>query len=251
MAFPPPPDGVPAVEPDIRGATTIRAQLAKHRWLLFLDADVHVAPDATHIAILEGRSLVEHFVSRPADDVAQIHGNIYVGRVENVLPGMEAAFIDIATPKNAVLYRSDVQYDPDDVDTKGGEPPRIEDVLKARQLILCQVTKNPIAHKGARLTQEVSLPGRFVVLVPNSRTFGISKRLPDDERKKIALFTNVPVDSVVTAVDVDSIYKIPGILHAQGLDATVCRKLAIEAPPADLSQWEKLIDALEHPESLA
>jgi CTP synthase len=72
--------------------------------------------------------------------------------------------------------------------------------------------------------------------------------LPDDERKKIALFTNVPVDSVVTAVDVDSIYKVPGILHAQGLDATVCRKLNIEAPPADLSPWEKLIDALEHPE---
>jgi ribonuclease E len=98
---------------------------------------------------------------------------------------MEAAFIDIATPKNAVLYRGDVQYDPDDVETKGGQPPRIEDVLKAKQLILCQVTKNPIAHKGARLTQEVSLPGRFVVLVPNSSTYGISKRLPDDERKRL------------------------------------------------------------------
>ncbi len=147
--------------------------------------NVHVGPDATHIAILEGRSLVEHFVSRPSDDVSQIHGNIYVGRVENVLPGMEAAFIDIATPKNAVLYRSDVQYDPDDIESKGGDQPRIEDVLKARQLIVCQVTKNPIAHKGARLTQEVSLPGRFVVLVPNSRTFGISKRLPDNERKRL------------------------------------------------------------------
>ncbi|MCO5305238.1 MAG: Rne/Rng family ribonuclease [Microthrixaceae bacterium] len=147
--------------------------------------NVHVGSDATHIAILEGRSLVEHFVSRPSDDVSQIHGNIYVGRVENVLPGMEAAFIDIATPKNAVLYRSDVQYDPDDIESKGGDQPRIEDVLKARQLIVCQVTKNPIAHKGARLTQEVSLPGRFVVLVPNSRTFGISKRLPDNERKRL------------------------------------------------------------------
>ena len=162
-----------------------RGRSRKGRAIGRYQMNVHVAPEATHIAILEGRSLVEHFVSRPADDVAQIHGNIYVGRVENVLPGMEAAFIDIATPKNAVLYRSDVQYDPDDVDTKGGEPPRIEDVLKARQLILCQVTKNPIAHKGARLTQEVSLPGRFVVLVPNSRTFGISKRLPDDERKRL------------------------------------------------------------------
>ncbi len=147
--------------------------------------NVHVHPDATQISILEGRSLVEHYVSRPTDDVTQIHGNIYIGKVENVLPGMEAAFIDIATPKNAVLYRGDVQYDPDDVETKGGQPPRIEDVLKAKQLILCQVTKNPIAHKGARLTQEVSLPGRFVVLVPNSSTYGISKRLPDDERKRL------------------------------------------------------------------
>ncbi len=147
--------------------------------------NVHVHDDATQIAILEGRSLVEHYVSRPTDDVTQIHGNIYIGKVENVLPGMEAAFIDIATPKNAVLYRGDVQYDSDDVERKSGQPPRIEDVLKAKQLILCQVTKNPIAHKGARLTQEVSLPGRFVVLVPNSSTYGISKRLPDDERKRL------------------------------------------------------------------
>ncbi|MFM7067921.1 MAG: Rne/Rng family ribonuclease [Actinomycetes bacterium] len=146
--------------------------------------NVHVAHGATHIAILEGRSLVEHYVSRPADDVAQIYGNIYMGRVENVLPGMEAAFVDIATPKNAVLYRGDVQFDADDVEEKG-EAPRIEDILRNRQMILCQVTKNPIAHKGARLTQEVSLPGRFVVLVPNSKTYGISKRLPDNERKRL------------------------------------------------------------------
>ncbi len=96
---------------------------------------------------------------------------------------MEAAFIDIATPKNAVLYRSDVQYDKDDIE--GGGQPRIEHVLKNKQMIICQVTKNPIAHKGARLTQEVSLPGRFVVLVPNSTTYGISKRLPDNERKRL------------------------------------------------------------------
>ncbi len=147
--------------------------------------NVHVDPTGqTHIATLEGRTLVEYYVSRPADDVSQIHGNIYVGRVENVLPGMEAAFIDIGTPKNAVLYRGDIQYDPEDVEQKGQQP-RIEDVLKSRQLLICQVTKNPIAHKGARLTQEVSLPGRFVVLVPNSKTYGISKRLPDNERKRL------------------------------------------------------------------
>ncbi|MCY4136554.1 MAG: Rne/Rng family ribonuclease [bacterium] len=145
---------------------------------------VQVRPEATQIAVLEGRALIEHYVSRPADDVGEIHGNIYLGRVQNVLPGMEAAFVDIGTPKNAVLYRGDVVFDPDDVETSDGSP-RIENLLEARQTIMCQVTKNPIAHKGARLTQEVSLPGRFVVLVPNSKTYGISKRLPDKERKRL------------------------------------------------------------------
>ncbi len=139
---------------------------------------VHVRPEATQIGVLEGRALIEHYVSRPQDDATQIHGNIYLGRVQNVLPGMEAAFVDIGTPKNAVLYRGDVQYDPEDVVESGA--PRIEQMLKARQTILCQVTKNPIGTKGARLTQEVSLPGRFVVLIPNSTTYGISKRLADD-----------------------------------------------------------------------
>ncbi len=139
--------------------------------------------DATHIAVLEGRTLIEYYVSRPTDNVFQIHGNIYLGRVQNVLPGMEAAFVDIGTPKNAVIYRGDVQYDKDDYD--GNSQPKIEQMLRARQSILCQVSKNPIAHKGARLTAEVSLPGRFVVLVPNSDTYGISKRLPDDERKRL------------------------------------------------------------------
>lgn len=145
---------------------------------------VSVRPEATQIAVLEGRNLIEHYVSRPADDVAQIHGNIYLGKVQNVLPGMEAAFVDIATPKNAVLYRGDVQFDAEDVEG-GASNARIEQILKPRQTIICQVTKNPIAHKGARLTQEVSLPGRFVVLIPNSSTYGISKRLDDGERKRL------------------------------------------------------------------
>lgn len=159
---------------------------------------VHVHDDLTHIAILEGRSLIEYYVSRPSDDASQIHGNIYIGKVQNVLPGMEAAFVDIGTPKNAVLYRGDVTIDQDDIEEAGGaspakgrekrgrrEGPRIEQLLKAKQNIVCQVTKNPIGHKGARLTTEVSLPGRFVVLVPNSTTYGISKRLPDKERKRL------------------------------------------------------------------
>jgi len=144
---------------------------------------VSVRPEATQIAVLEGRNLIEHFVSKPADDVAQIHGNIYLGKVQNVLPGMEAAFVDISTPKNAVLYRGDVQFDAEEIE--GGGAARIEQILRAKQPILCQVTKNPIAHKGARLTQEVSLPGRFVVLIPNSTTYGISKRLADDERRRL------------------------------------------------------------------
>ncbi len=160
---------------------------------------VQVLPNATQIAVLEGRALIEHYVSRPADDATQIDGNVYLGRVQNVLPGMEAAFVDIGTPKNAVLYRGDVRYDTDDVDvpsddaarpTRGRLPgpagdARIEQLLKGGQTILCQVTKNPIGTKGARLTQEVSLPGRFVVLIPNSDTYGISKRLPDEERRRL------------------------------------------------------------------
>jgi ribonuclease E len=169
---------------------------------------VSVKPQATQIAVLEGRSLIELYVSRPADDITQIDGNIYLGRVQNVLPGMEAAFIDIGTPKNAVLYRGDVRFDKDEVDadnlnagtedeealatrTIRGRIPdrardaRIEQLLKAGQTTVCQVTKNPIGTKGARLTQEVSLPGRFVVLIPNSDTYGISKRLADQERKRL------------------------------------------------------------------
>ncbi len=147
---------------------------------------VHVRPNATQVAVLEGRSLIEHYLSRPQDDETLIDGNIYLGRVQNVLPGMEAAFVDIGTPKNAVLYRGDVRYDPEDV-VEGGKrsDARIEQLLRPGQHILCQVTKNPIGSKGARLTQEVSLPGRFVVLVPNSDTYGISRRLDDDERKRL------------------------------------------------------------------
>jgi ribonuclease E len=149
---------------------------------------VHVSEQATQIAVLEGRRLIEFRVSRPADDISHIHGNIYLGRVQNVLPGMETAFVDIGTPKNAVLYRGDVQYDPDEIEgrSEGDQAkPRIEELLKPKQSILCQVTKNPIGEKGARLTQDVSLAGRFVVLVPNSTGFGISKRLPDAERRRL------------------------------------------------------------------
>jgi len=145
---------------------------------------VHVRPDGNvHTALLEGRVLIEHAVSTAKDDDISIDGNIYLGRVQNVLPGMEAAFVDISTPKNGVLYRGDVTWDRDQIE---GDAPKIERMLKNRQNVMVQVTKNPIGAKGARLTQEVSLAGRFVVMVPGQpATYGISKRLPDDERKRL------------------------------------------------------------------
>ncbi|TMK61383.1 MAG: hypothetical protein E6G60_11330 [Actinobacteria bacterium] len=134
---------------------------------------VHVSPSGhIHIAVLEGRSLVEHYVAWSEDVDASIDGNIYLGRVQNVLPGMEAAFVDIGTPKNGVLYRGDVTFDPEEIEDSR---PRIEKLLKNGQSVIVQVTKNPIGAKGARLTQEVSLAGRFVVMVPGQHdTYGIS-----------------------------------------------------------------------------
>jgi ribonuclease E len=145
---------------------------------------VHVLEGGhTHIAVLEGRNLVEHTLATPTGNES-IDGNIYLGRVQNVLPGMEAAFVDIGTPKNGVLYRGDVAFDASEVEGEG--KPKIERMLKNGQSALVQVTKNPIAHKGARLTQEVSLAGRFLVMVPGEpETYGISKRLPDDERRRL------------------------------------------------------------------
>jgi ribonuclease E len=145
---------------------------------------VHVdAQGVIQMAVLEGRVLVEHYVSRSQDDATSIDGNIYLGKVQNVLPGMEAAFVDIGTPKNGVLYRGDVTFDESEVEEA---QPKIERLLKNGQPVLVQVTKNPIGAKGARLTQEVSLAGRFVVMVPGQpATYGISKRLPDDERRRL------------------------------------------------------------------
>jgi ribonuclease E len=144
----------------------------------------HRPSGRSHVAVLEGRNLVEHYVAEPQDDERNIDGNIYWGKVQNVQPGMEAAFVDIGTQKNAILYRGDVR--PDIADADGGAGARIERMLRNGQAILTQVTKNPIMHKGARLTQDVSLAGRFVVMVPDQPgTYGISKRLPDDERRRL------------------------------------------------------------------
>jgi ribonuclease E len=136
--------------------------------------------ERTQIGVLEGPTLVELYVTRKAG--RSMVGNIYLGRVQNVLPGMEAAFIDIGRGRNAVLYAGEVNYNEEDLD---GEAPRIEKVLKPGQPVLVQVTKDPIGAKGARLTAQVSLAGRYLVLQPEDSTFGISRRLPEEERTRL------------------------------------------------------------------
>jgi ribonuclease E len=135
------------------------------------------------IAVLEERELVQHYVTRAG--ARSMVGNVYLGRVQNVLPGMEAAFVDVGRGRNAVLYAGEVNWSPEDLD---GAPPRIEHVLKNGQSVLVQVTKDPIGGKGARLTAQISLPGRFLVLAPNSEVSGISRRLPDGERRRLKTF---------------------------------------------------------------
>ena len=144
---------------------------------------VHTDGRSTHVAMLEGRSLIEYYVSHTEDTSTQIHGNIYLGRVENVLPSMESAFVDIGSSKNAVLYQGDVVYNPEEFE-RSSDTSLINQVLQPKQTIMCQVTKNPIGHKGARLTQEVSLAGRYVVLIPNQGGISVSKQLTDKERKR-------------------------------------------------------------------
>lgn len=133
----------------------------------------------SQIAVLEGRELIEHYVAKHADE--SIVGNMYIGRVENVLPGMEAAFLDIGEARNAVLYVGEVSYEED----LEGPAPRIETLLKSGQAVVAQVTKDPMGSKGARLTTEISLAGRYLVLVPNSDSLGISRRLADAERRRL------------------------------------------------------------------
>jgi ribonuclease E len=133
------------------------------------------------IAILEERNLVQHYVTRAG--ARSMVGNVYLGRVQNVLPGMEAAFVDVGRGRNAVLYAGEVNYSPEDLES--GSPPRIEQVLKSGQSVVVQVTKDPIGGKGARLTAQISMPGRYLVLVPDSNVTGISRRVPDEERKRL------------------------------------------------------------------
>lgn len=135
--------------------------------------------DYTQIAVIEDSVLVEHYVARESQ--VSIIGNVYLGKVQNVLPSMEAAFVDIGAGRNAVLYAGEVDW----TTLGNGKQRKIEDALKPGQTILVQVTKDPIGQKGARLTSQVSLPGRFLVLVPGGQTSGISRKLPENERARL------------------------------------------------------------------
>ncbi|MER5426099.1 Rne/Rng family ribonuclease [Streptosporangium roseum] len=134
----------------------------------------------TQIAVMEDGVLVEHYVNREASQ--SYVGNVYLGKVQNVLPSMEAAFVDIGKGRNAVLYAGEVNFDTAGLE---GQPKRIEVALKSGQSVLVQVTKDPIGHKGARLTSQISLPGRYLVYVPDGSMTGISRKLPDKERTRL------------------------------------------------------------------
>jgi len=140
---------------------------------------VHDDPQGIQVAVLEEGDIVEHYVTRPED--RSIVGNVYLGKVQNVLPGMEASFIDVGEARNGVLYAGEVGI----AGEEGEEVPRIETVLRSGQPILVQVTKDPMRAKGARLTALVSIAGRHLVLVPNQKSLGVSRRLPDKERQRL------------------------------------------------------------------
>jgi len=146
------------------------------------------------IAVLEDNVLVEHYVARESQ--TSLIGNVYQGRVQNVLPSMEAAFIDIGKGRNAVLYAGEVDWKALGMD---GKPRRVEEALSSGQHVLVQVTKDPVGHKGARLTGQISLPGRFLVYVPNGHTSGISRKLHEGERARLKALTKdvVPEDAGV------------------------------------------------------
>lgn len=141
---------------------------------------VRQGEEYTQLAVLEDDILVEHYVDRPS--ASSLIGNIYLGKIQNVLPSMEAAFIDIGRGRNAVLYAGEVDWESFGVT---GEDRKVENVLKSGQTIVVQVTKDPIGQKGARLTHHISLPGRYIVYSPGGHLSGISRKLPDTERSRL------------------------------------------------------------------
>lgn len=163
-----------------RRAVVTEAEFLARRESVDRDMIVRSRGGRIQIAVLEDNVLVEHYVARNQD--ASLIGNVYLGRVQNVLPSMEAAFVDIGRGRNAVLYSGEVDWDA--VET-GNQPRRIELALKSGDRVLVQVTKDPVGHKGARLTSQISLPGRYLVYVPGGAMNGISRKLPDTERARL------------------------------------------------------------------
>ena len=185
----------------VRGSTRLEAKRVRRRESRSLGRRRHIVTEAEFLArresvdrqmlvrqkdgriqigVLEDGVLAEHFVSKTQQD--SLIGNMYLGKVQNVLPSMEAAFVDIGRGRNAVLYAGEVNWDVTGLD---GAPRKIENALKPGDSVLVQVTKDPIGHKGARLTSQVSLPGRFLVYVPGGSMTGISRKLPDTERARL------------------------------------------------------------------
>ena len=185
----------------VRGSTRLEAKRVRRRESRSLGRRRHIVTEAEFLArresvdrqmlvrqkdgriqigVLEDGVLAEHFVSKTQQD--SLIGNVYLGKVQNVLSSMEAAFVDIGRGRNAVLYAGEVNWDVTGLD---GAPRKIENALKPGDSVLVQVTKDPIGHKGARLTSQVSLPGRFLVYVPGGSMTGISRKLPDTERARL------------------------------------------------------------------
>lgn len=185
----------------VRGSTRLEAKRVRRRESRSLGRRRHIVTEAEFLArresvdrqmlvrqkdgriqigVLEDGVLAEHFVSKTQQD--SLIGNVYLGKVQNVLPSMEAAFVNIGRGRNAVLYAGEVNWDVTGLD---GVPRKIENALKPGDSVLVQVTKDPIGHKGARLTSQVSLPGRFLVYVPGGSMTGISRKLPDTERARL------------------------------------------------------------------
>ncbi|MGC0251726.1 Rne/Rng family ribonuclease [Pseudactinotalea sp. Z1748] len=163
-----------------RRSIITEAEFLARRESVKRDMVVRERDGRTQVAVLEDEVLVEHYVARKTQ--VSLVGNVYLGRVQNVLPSMEAAFIDIGKGRNAVLYAGEVNWDAAGLE---GQPRRIEQALSSGDSVLVQVTKDPVGHKGARLTSQITLAGRYLVLVPSGAMTGISRKLPDTERNRL------------------------------------------------------------------
>ena len=194
------------------------------------------------LCVLEDKVLVEHYVARSQD--GSLIGNVYLGKVQNVLPSMEAAFVDIGRGRNAVLYSGEVNWDADGLE---GQPRKIELALKSGDTVLVQVTKDSVGQKGARLTSQVSLPGRYVVYVPNGNMNGISRKLPESERVRLKKILKdiVPEEaSVIVRTAAEGATEEQLTLDVQRLKAQwdgIQKKIKKSTPPALLHSEPDLL----------